>query len=211
MDVWLEPQAQHVELLPGQSLDFVFLGPPNGIPEVLPTSRGVAVYGWHGAQGSMFREGALVGSQRSVADIVHEEVGEQLTRLDESTIEYLGSELDLLQNSMDSITTIDRQSQQDAFKWVAYLVERLRECLPQDNSGAESIWRTAAQILNGLGVVLIPDIDSPEVGEKLRGKELSEFAEAAGRMAYSFLPGLPALFPGDEGQPASTGKVRPHV
>ena len=191
---WLEPQAEQFQLLPGDFIDFVFIGPSAGMPEVLPATDGFAVYGWHGSQGMALQNGKLLGGKPKVARILQRALSGAAIQANPLQLDSLGKEIELIQATMDAGgDELSRDSQKDACKMAAYLADELGSHLPRDESNAAAIW-DVAQRLVALRGVFLAQVGPAPVSSALWGSVPSSFADFVESAAYTCLPGPIELY-----------------
>jgi hypothetical protein len=191
---WLEPQAEQFQLLPGEYIDFVFIGPRNGIPELLPSENGVAVYGWHGSHGVAMRDCKFLGMQPTVAQIVQRTMDNAALSLDADRAASLFAEVDMIQRSIDSDVVASRESQKALCKMAAYLADELASGFPNDESILAAIREITQQLVSVRGVYLADDGASSQAAGAEGDFTPSKFLVFVISRAYTFLDGPIKLF-----------------
>jgi hypothetical protein len=165
LTVSLEPWAECYDLGPNGTFDVVFIGPRNGMPEVVPyPDSSLTVYGWEGSDVFVLQEGRLVSKQVAIDESVRQELDLAKDSIVRTKHPMPAEQLVWAQKSLDDNPAIDHASQDTARELAAVLVIELAPCLVRSESSTNLLWRIADRIVGTRGLVL----GSPEFAKKDR-------------------------------------------
>lgn len=155
LTVVLEPWAECYELEPKGTLDVVFIGSRNGMPEVVPYSdRSLTIYGWEGSEAFALKDGRLIGNRPAIDEIVRQELDLAKKKLQRTDRDLPWDEIAWIQKSLDVSPELHTGSQELARELAAILIVELAPCLVRSKSATELLWQIADRIVGLRGLVL---------------------------------------------------------
>jgi len=152
--VWIEPWADRLDLAPNASMEIVFVGPRDGLPEFLPRPGALSIYAWEGAEAFAIQDGQFMTSQPSLDEIVRQELEiaqDQAVRLDAV---LPTSEILFAQHSLDSIPPFQSEFAEDICKISAHFIHCLTEVFEPSSNTTALMWRIAQRMIGTKGFLL---------------------------------------------------------
>lgn len=152
--IWLEPWADRLELPPNESLQLAFVGPVTGLPEVIPKSEEIIVFGWEGSEVVALKDGRLAVQQPSVSEIVRQEFQIAEEQVRRSEIRWPAEEIAIINQKLDFDSDLSVESQEFACELAGHLVCELSTTLERSDAAASLLWQIADRVVGKKGIVL---------------------------------------------------------
>jgi hypothetical protein len=152
--VWLEPWVERYELAPNESIDIVLVGPKRGLPEILPRSDEVLVYGWEGAEVFAFQNGRPAGRQPTVDEIVRQELDIAKEHVQRTNEPLPVEEIEMAQAKLDMDPGMTRVSQDVAYGTAAFLMSNLASIVVRSDAATNVLWEIASRLIGTKGLAL---------------------------------------------------------
>jgi len=150
----VEPWADEFELVPGDAIEIVFVGPRLGKPEIWPYPGRVSIYGWDGSEFVALKEGRLAIPSPSVKDIVRQEFQIAERRIRRNVTNWPVEDIEIVDQKLDLFSDTSLESQRFVCELASQLVCELTPTVEASDDAATLFWQIANRVVGRGGLLL---------------------------------------------------------